>query len=36
MPWFTWPKKDAETAIIAVEVSKTDDTAVSEWGNPVL
>ncbi len=35
MPWLVWPKKDAHSAKVVGELSKSFDPAVSEWGNPV-
>jgi hypothetical protein len=35
MPWLVWPKKDAYSAKVVGELSKSFDPAVSEWGNPV-
>lgn len=35
MPWLVWPKKDAYSAKVVEELSKSYDPAVSEWGNPL-
>lgn len=34
MPWLVWPKKDAHSAKVVGELSKSFDPAVSEWSNP--
>ena len=34
MPWLVRPKKDAYSAKVVGELSKSFDPAVSEWGNP--
>ena len=34
MPWLIWTMKDAKTAKVVGELSKSCDPAVSEWGNP--
>lgn len=36
MPWLIWPKKDANSAKVVGELSKSYDPAVSEWGNPSI
>lgn len=34
MPRHVWPKKDAKSAKVVGELTKSFDPAVSEWSNP--
>jgi hypothetical protein len=34
MPRLIWPKKDAKSAKVVGELTKSYDPAVSEWSNP--